>query len=65
MSQLSREQLEFMFFIRQELDKIEENAFGFPDEATMREVTGGLRHLLHRKESSLNSLGFYSPPLGA
>jgi len=56
MKQMSHDDLEFLFFVRQELDKVEQTAFGFPDEATMREVTGRLRHLLHEKQSSITKL---------
>lgn len=53
MKQISAVEFEFLIFVQEELDRLEEQAFGWPDEATMREVSTRLRHLTHTQEGSL------------
>lgn len=53
MKQISADDFEFLVFVQEELDRLEERAFGWPDEATMREVSTRLRHLTHTQEGAL------------
>lgn len=53
MKQISADDFEFLVFAQEELDRLEDSAFGWPDEPTMREVSTRLRHLTHTKEGSL------------
>lgn len=53
MKQISADDFEFFVFVQEELDRLEERAFGWPDEPTMREVSTRLRHLTHTQEGSL------------
>jgi hypothetical protein len=53
MKQISADEFEFLVFVQEELDRLEERAFGWPDEPTMREVSTRLRHLTHTQEGSL------------
>jgi hypothetical protein len=56
MKQISAEDFEFLVFVQEELDRLEERAFGWPDEPTMREVSTRLRHLTHSQEGTLARL---------
>lgn len=56
MKQISADDFEFLVFVQEELDRLEERAFGWPDEPTMREVSTRLRHLIHLQEGSLARL---------
>lgn len=56
MRELNHDEIDFLNFIHQELEKLDKETFGFKDEATMRESVVRLRHLLHRTESNLSTL---------